>query len=400
MRISTAQLFTQGLRAFGDQQTKLAQLQEQISTGNRLTKPSDDPAASARVLELQQTVELNEQYQVNINLAENRLRLEETALTGVENALLRMRELTLQANNASMNNDSRRAIAFEIDQLHEQILSLANTVDANGDYLFAGFQSNNQPFIDNTTGALDYVDFVGDQGERLLNISQSRQINVDTPGRETFMQINSAVGLSTVAGVANGGSGVVAPARVIDTSVYVPGDYEIVFTAPNTYDVVDLSGPVNIVTGATYSDSGVIDFQGIRTSITGTPNVGDTFSVSQAQYQDVFSIARNLSATLKDITYSDVQRAENFAQSLRDIDAAFGTMVEARTSIGGRLNALDAQRDDNDALIVATRETVSTLRDTDLAEAISQLTLEQTTLDAAQAVFARVTRSSLFNFLR
>ncbi|MCP4431751.1 MAG: hypothetical protein GY806_12290, partial [Gammaproteobacteria bacterium] len=75
-------------------------------------------------------------------------------------------------------------------------------------------------------------------------------------------------------------------------------------------------------------------------------------------------------------------------------------VLDVRTSIGGRLNALDAQREINDASIVVTKNTLSTLRDTDLAEAISQLTLEQTTLDAAQAVFARVTSSSLFNFLR
>jgi flagellar hook-associated protein 3 FlgL len=85
---------------------------------------------------------------------------------------------------------------------------------------------------------------------------------------------------------------------------------------------------------------------------------------------------------------------------LEDIDNFFSKVLEVRTSIGGRLNALESQKEANEADIFVTQATLSTLRDTDLAEAISQLTLEQATLDAAQAVFSRITSSSLFNYLR
>ncbi len=83
-----------------------------------------------------------------------------------------------------------------------------------------------------------------------------------------------------------------------------------------------------------------------------------------------------------------------------DLDTFFENILETRTSIGGRLNALISQRDDNEAFILTTQKTLSSIRDVDLEEAISQLTLEQTTLEAAQAVFARISSSSLFNFLR
>jgi len=88
------------------------------------------------------------------------------------------------------------------------------------------------------------------------------------------------------------------------------------------------------------------------------------------------------------------------AQAILDIDTGFNKLLEARTSIGGRLNSLQNQSEDNEAIIIATQKTLGVIRDTDLAEAISQLTLEQTTLEAAQAVFAKITSSSLFNFLR
>ena len=399
MRISTTQFYLQGLQAFGNQQVKLAKLQEQISTGVRIANPSDDPAGAARVLELEQEIKLHEQYQTNITLADQRLSLQDSTLQGAENLLQRVRELAIHGNNASLDEVSRNAIADELDQRRQELLSLANTVDSNGDFLFAGFQNQQRPFEFVQTGSVEHVQFNGDEGERWVQISQSRQINTDTLGKPLFMEVESSAALNEQADAANAGSGVIAPASVIDHSVYVPGEYRIVFTAANTYDVVDVAAGTNIVTGATYSDSQPIEFQGIRTSITGAPAAGDSFTIRPGQYQDVFEIIDNLSWTLRQAT-TDAQRSANYAQALNDLDSAYQNLLEGRTSIGGRMNALDAQKDDNEAFIVTTTKTVGEIRDTDLAEAISQLTLEQTTLDAAQAVFARITSSSLFNFLR
>ena len=399
MRISTRQIYTQGIEAFQQQQQKLARLQDQISTGVRLSKPSDDPAAAAKVLELEQSVSLNLQYQSNINLAEQRLSRQDAVLAGYDNLLIRVRELAIQANNAPVDAVSRNAIAAEIDERLNELLSLANTIDANGDYLFAGYQNNSAPFTTATTGSRDHVDFNGDAGVRAIQISRVRQMNVDIPGQEIFMEIPSATALRELTATGNAGTGVIAPASVVDSSVYVAGDYEIRFTAPGVYDVFDVVGGVNIITAAIYTDSQNIDFQGIRTSITGTPAAGDVFTLSAGQFEDVFSIVASLSETLK-TGPTDAIRAANIAQSLADLDAAFEVSLNARTQIGGRLNALDSQREDNAAQVLATRSTLSNLRDTDLAQAISQLTLEQTTLDAAQAVFARITSSSLFNFLK
>ena len=399
MRISTRQIYTQGVEAFQQQQQKLAMLQQQISTGVRLSKPSDDPAAASKVLELEQTVSLNLQYQSNINLAEQRLNQQDAVLANYDNLLIRVRELAIQANNAPVDATSRNAIAAEIDERLNELLSLANSIDGNGDYLFAGYQNDSAPFTKAVIGSRDFVNFNGDDGVRSVQISQNRQLPVDIPGREIFMEVTSANALREIPDPANGGTGIIAPASVVDNSQFVPGDYEIRFVAPGVYDVFDVAGGVNIVTGATYTDGQNINFQGIRTSITGAPAAGDVFTISAGQFQDVFSIVASLSETLKSAPDADV-RAANIAQSLADLDSAFENALNARTRIGGRLNALEAQREDNEAQVAVTRSTLSTLRDTDLAEAISQLTLEQTTLDAAQAVFARITSSSLFNFLK
>jgi flagellar hook-associated protein 3 FlgL len=400
MRISTSQQYLQGIESFGNQQSKLAELQKQISSGVKLTKPSDDPAASSRVLELEQTVSLLEQYNVNVTLAENRLKLEETTLNAVENAFFRIKELTIQANGIANDATALKALSVEIEERYQEVLTLANTKDSAGDYLFAGFQNQAQPFVQTSTGAIPHVVFNGDQGQRSFQISQTRQITADDSGSKIFLEVPSTHALRASADNANAGSGSVAPALVFDASVYTPGDYQIVFTAPGTYDVIDLSGPTNIVTAATYSDSGAIEFNGIRTSITGAPAAGDTFNVSQGQYRDIFTTINSIVDTLQDGSTTPAQRGANLAQAQIDMENFFTNVLEVRTSIGGRLNALETQFDDNIAFSVTTKTTISTLRDTDLAEAISQLTLEQTTLDAAQAVFARITSSSLFNYLR
>jgi len=399
MRISTRQIYTQGVEAFQQQQQKLAKLQEQISTGARLTKPSDDPAAASKILELEQTVSLNLQYQSNINLAEQRLNQQDAVLASYDNLLMRVRELAVQGNNAPLDAVARNAIAVEIDERLNELLSLANTIDANGDYLFAGYQNDNAPFTKSITGSRDHVNFNGDAGVKAVQISQVRQLDVDIPGSEIFLEIPSATALRELVAAGNTGTGLIAPASVVDMSTYVGGDYEIRFIAPGVYDVFDVAAGANIVTGASYTDSQNINFQGIRTSITGAPAAGDVFTISAGQFEGVFSIVANLSETLK-TNPSDAVRAANIGQSLTDLDAAFEASLNARTQIGGRLNTLESQRDDNDAQVLQTRSTLSTLRDTDLAQAISQLTLEQTTLDAAQAVFARITSSSLFNFLK
>ena len=230
-------------------------------------------------------------------------------------------------------------------------------------------------------------------------MSETRQVAVDNPGSEVFLQLASATALNELASAANTGTGIMAPANVIDASIYVPGDYEIRFTAPGIYDVFDVTNGVNIVTAAAYTDSADIDFQGIRTSITGAPAAGDVFTVSQGQYKDIFESVQGLVETLNTGPNPTV-RAANISEFLGDLDTFFNRTLDLRTSVGGRMNSIESQKSSNEANILSTQSTISTLRDTDLASAISQLTLEQTTLDAAQATFARLTSSSLFNFLR
>ncbi len=191
MRIATTQIFQRGLDSMLDQQARLFKTQLQLSSGQRFTSPGDDPTAAAQVLGLNESIAITEQYRRNSAAAEARLNIEETSLNSVVDALQRARELAIQANNDTLSQAERQAIALEIRQISDEVLSLANTRDANGEYIFAGFQSQAQPFSHNGTGTYTYS---GDQGQRQLQIGPSRQIAIGDSGLDVFMKINNAAG--------------------------------------------------------------------------------------------------------------------------------------------------------------------------------------------------------------
>ena len=138
MRISTSGAFQRGVSLMQQIQAALDRTQRQISSGRRLLSPSDDPIASSRTIELRETLSRIQQFERNGNIARNRLGFEESALSSVNDVLQRIRELALQANNATQSDETRRLIAAEVREQLDQLVQLANQQDGNGRFLFSG----------------------------------------------------------------------------------------------------------------------------------------------------------------------------------------------------------------------------------------------------------------------
>ncbi len=204
MRIATSTIFQRGVSAMLDQQSKLSRTELQLATGNRLLKPSDDPASAARILDLNRQIETVNQHQRNIDAARSRLDLEDATLSGAGNLLQRVRELTVQAANDTNTPQNRAAIGYEIEQMRDELLGLANTRDANGEYIFSGFMGDTAAFTDAGGGTVNYT---GDQGQRLIRISHSRQIADGDNGFEVFANIHASLDAD--------GDGTVEPVRNI-----------------------------------------------------------------------------------------------------------------------------------------------------------------------------------------
>lgn len=403
MRVSTAYFTQRGLNSMMEQQNRLAQIQEQISSGKRLGSPSDDPTGAAQILRLEQALSVTDQYQRNAENAQNRLTLGESTLNSVQNSLIRIRELAIQGTNSTIGNTDRKALAQEVREQLNQLVSLANTKDANQEYLFSGYKVTTKPFSQAADGTFVYS---GDQGQRALKISSGRNINDSDSGNDVFVNIKNGNGtFQTSANVLNNGTGVFDVGQVVDPTTYVADTYTITIggTPDNlTYGVTGVASGVVVAAGTAFSSGGSIQFNGIQTGITGTPAVGDTFTISPSSTQDMFSSVQKLVTALDTSISSPAGQADilNMVNpALSEIDLAFENITQIRTSIGARLNTIDDQKNNNEAFKLDMTTTLSKVKDLDIAQAAVELQSRLVALQAAQTAYTRIQGLSLFDHI-
>ncbi|MDH4134916.1 MAG: flagellar hook-associated protein FlgL [Gammaproteobacteria bacterium] len=413
MRISSAQIYNSGLNALLDNQTHVNKTQLQLSTGRRILTPADDPAGSAEAASLTQAIDSTQQYQRNADMARGRLELEESTLGSVSDVLQRVRELAIQANNDSQTSQTRHSIALELRSLRSQLIELANTRDASGEYLFSGFKAKAQAFTETASGQVQYN---GDQNTRYLQIGPQQTVADGEPGSSVFVDIRNGNGtFTTLDNPANSGNGIIDPGTVSNPSAYVAETYTIAFVTNGAgqlaYSVTgSVSGqlipplPANPVTNApAYVEGAAMAFNGILTSVSGQPVAGDSFTISPSVAQDVFTTVENMAAKLDYYlgTASGMAVLHNtMNRGISDLDQAMSNVTDARARAGGRLNTVDGQKNANDVFLLQVQKSRSELQDLDYAEAASRLNRQMLALDAAQQTFVKVQGLSLFNYLR
>ncbi|MGS2724139.1 flagellar hook-associated protein FlgL [Porticoccus sp. GXU_MW_L64] len=400
MRLSTSQIFQQGINAILDQQARLNQTQLQISTGQRINTPSDDPSGAVQILDFNDQIATIEQYRRNASAAETQLQLEENVLTGFGNNLQRVRELLVQGNNDVLSDNDRQSIATELSGIRQELQALANSRDSNGDFLFAGYQVNTQPFTFNN-GSVQYN---GDQGQRLIQLGPASQVAVNDSGADLLLRIPEGSGQFTAEPApANTGTAVVG--ALSNSGNFVRDTYTINFAQatpsdPITYQVLD-SG-AGLVSSGTYEPGDSIGFNGAQIDFSGTPADGDSFTVSPAGNQDLFSIVDSAIAALNNPGTSDPQQAQfhsTLNRALEGIDNSLENILQVRTSIGVRLNTIDSQQSVNDDSLLRLQQLRSSVQDLDITQAISDLNFQQVALQAAQQSYVRVQGLSLFQLL-
>ncbi|MDZ7783994.1 MAG: flagellar hook-associated protein FlgL [Halioglobus sp.] len=400
MRMSSVQIFQQGISAILMQQAEAARTEQQLATGRRILSPSDDPAAATQIMDITEDLERVDQFQRNANAAEGQLALEETVLADAGTLIQRVRELVVQANNATQTPETRRNIAIEIEARIDELVGLANTRDAGGEYIFGGFQSQSQPFFRQGSD----VAYAGDDGQRFVQVGNSVQVAVRDSGADVFMRVPSGNGTFSVApGAGNSGTAVIDATAT--TGPFASDDYTIGFSQatpadPVTYQVTDSSATA--IASGTYSEGQALEFAGARVILKGTPAAGDTFEVRPSRSQDIFGTLRDIADALNTSGTTPAEQADlNNAMTiaLGDLDQALGKVLEVRSDVGVRLQHVQSQLDVNESFNLQLQETLSGIRDLDFAEAVTRFNLQLTALEAAQQSFARMQGLSLFNFL-
>lgn len=186
MKISTSYLFDRSVKQMSTVQSDLAHTQAQVSAGKQVISPSDAPDQAAAIQRLKSVLNHQDSYLKALTTVKARLEGEDSNLQSVSDMLIRAKELAVQSANDTLNPANRKALAVELKGLRDQMLSLANSRDTNGNFLFAGSRVKQAPFAQDAIGQVTYK---GDQTRMQVRVGEQRTIPLNRSGAETFVPI-------------------------------------------------------------------------------------------------------------------------------------------------------------------------------------------------------------------
>ncbi len=404
MRISTNTMYEMGSSKISELQVTLAKTQQQISTNRRILSPSDDPVAAAAALGMDQALSINAQFATNRSNVKSALSEEESVLQSVTRLLQDVKTLSVNAGNGTLADEQRQILANELRGRYEELLGLANSRDATGNYIFSGYQTSSPAFSSSASG----VSYDGDQGQRMLQVGPSRQMAISDSGNSVFENNRTGNGrFVSSAAAANTGTGKVGTGSVTNITELTGRNYNIKFSVDaisgsTTYDVDQILPPLSISTATPYVSGQAINFDGMRIEISGKPVNDDVFNVNLSTDQSIFKTMDDLITTLMapgagPLGQTRLTNGLNIANV--NIDNALDNIFSVRTSIGTRLKEIDSLNSAGDDLKIQYSQTLSTLQDIDPVEAYSSFTQQQYTLEAARQSFIKISGLSLFNML-
>ncbi len=423
MRISTLQAFNNGVAGLQRNYANATRTQEQISTGNRILTPADDPVASVRLLQLEQQQNVLSQYNSNLTAAKNSLTQEEVTLNSVNTVLQRVRELAVQAGNGGLSAEDRKSIAAELTEREDELLSLMNTRNARGEYLFSGFQGKTQPFVRTGDGTYSYQ---GDEGQRKLQIASSLNIPISDSGKSIFESVTNAGRLSAGPVVdATGTSTLSVSAPLVSDEVafssgiqgFPEEGIELEFQSDGTYAIYQLPRAVAPATETALATDMKMDsapdksdklvFRGVTVHLDGTPVGGetirivpDTSSGEIKEKQGILNTIASLRSSLENPTTSNSDVRDAVAVALTNIDHGMISVDAARGNIGARLNVIETTQTDNEDVALVNKSVQAELRELDYAEALSRLSFQTVILEATQQSYVKISGLNLFNAMR
>ena len=186
MKISTHLLFDRGSAQMSNVQTQLAKSQAQLAQGKQIINASDAPNQAATIQRLKSILNKQDSYQSSLDTIKARLQGEDSTLQNVSDLLVRAKEVAVQGANDTLNAGDRKALGTEMQALRDQLLSLANTKDSNGNYLFSGSRVKQPAFAETANGSPAYM---GDQTRMNVRVGDQRSIPINRTGTDAFVPV-------------------------------------------------------------------------------------------------------------------------------------------------------------------------------------------------------------------
>ena len=409
MRISSSQYFNMNVASMSDQQSTLASMYQQISSGKRILTASDDPLGAAQAVQLTLKSGALAQYGTNQTAALSSLQQEDSTLGTVSSTLQSIQTQIVRAGDGSLTDADRSSIANTIQGLRDQLFGLANTTDSNGNYIFSGLKGSTAPFTNDPSG--NGANYSGDFGQRTVQISDGRSIPVGDTGISIFQSV-SPIESDPVSAAASGNTGTatISPVSVTDTSnAGNASQYTIKFAISATdgstsYSVTSTPPDSTLPTNVPYTGKTDIALGGQKVTIDGTPGDGDTFTVKPAasENHDIFSTLDSIVTALKQPTGNPSAQAtmtNALTTAGTKINNTFNNVLSAQTVVGGREQEVQSTQSSMQTSQTQTASDLANLTSIDLVSSISSYELTQNSLQAAQMAFSQIQKLSLFNYL-
>lgn len=430
MRISSAQIYRAGVLGIDSNQSALYKLQNQISSNRRILTPEDDPVGAAQALVLTQTQSINKQQIANQGSANDQLSLVGSQLSSLTDLLQSVRVEVVQAGStATLSNADRQTLADSLQSSLNEMTGIANAKDATGDYMFSGYQGATMPFAINGSAAIVApattapIAYSGDGGQRSLQVSAGRQMAVNVAGDDLFMNVKQGNGTFVSASGVNTGTATVDAGSVLNPQTWAAAannpaagqPLQIRFSAPGgvmSYGIYDpvsgtTTGPLPYTSGQAIplktagTGGGPVDF-GSQVVISGQPAAGDSFTITPSSNQSLFQTMQNLIGILRtplNSASATTQFTNALAGQLTNLDGALANVSRVQSSVGSRLNELDALGSTASDLDIQYQASLTRIQGLDTVQAYSDFTQQQTNLQAAQKAFTQIAGLSLFNYL-
>ena len=437
MRISSVTMFETSTASLNRQQSEFLKISQQIASGRRVVNPSDDPQAASRAVGVDQAQAITEQFKDSRVSARNSISQSESIMNSVSDAVISAKTLLVQASSDTLSDVDRESIASELKGLYESLIGQANATDGNGRYLFGGYKDNAPPFVKAADGTVQYQ---GDNNVREQRVDASRLMPVNDNGITIFKSVPSGAGYLAESGKYsfdaasnkfdrngfNQGNVTFSGPQIRNVNNEDYGsDYRVNFTenaGALKYQVERFDTDTNSwtdtdtasadlpsgdwVSNLNESGSLTLDFGGVAIALEGTPEPGDQILVAQAGSEqrepDLFRTMEQAIRVLENPADNPAKKADlrnTLNTSMRDLDNALDNVLTVRASAGARLNELDVVDAVGSNRMLNYTQTLSDLVDLDYADAISEYSLRQVGMQAAQKAFVDIKGLSLFNYM-
>lgn len=349
MRIADKMAYEQVNSNIGKNRSQMSELQNQAATQKRLTKPSIDPVAAARVLSNKIDLQGNRQYAKSLNYAKSFLEYTDQSLSEITENLVRAKELALaQASDTSANEQTRQVVATEVEQLFNQLVQIGNR-KLGERFIFGGYKTNDAPFMPDG-------DYKGDKGEILIHTDKESFVAMNIPGSKVFL------------GEGLRGDGISHLTSEQPKTIEELKQQQIEAKQLEQKSQAQLRGPASV------GDEGA--------------------KVETKSGMNLFKVMKQFEIALRTNDKEGVQ------DILNELDEAISQVVLARATVGSRGMALDNLAQSLEKAKVDSQIMVSQLEDADVFQTVSDINKTQSTLQATLESSGKLIQPSLLQFLR